>query len=339
MVFYKCEKCNKEFSQKSNYTSHINRKKSCIINDNNIIDNNINDNNINTNTTTNNIYKCEKCNKEFNKKFNYLSHINKKNPCNSNDLIKENKILLDKIKKLEKVQKTNIVLKNINIGLEKENILLKGENEKINELYNNLLNKCITNSNTNTTTTTTNNNNNSNNNTTNNTTNNIIKIKLVNFGHSRSEAARQLARGCSRISCARQEDYTKLTKEEQSNILKYSNRSIFNLIKCLHINDKLPQYKNICIKNLRGKGGYLFENNKWNHLNYDVLLMMLFNRKFSDLNKILDENSNENICKFYKDNIQKLIENYDDNNVEFIKKNKDNIINLLYNNTKNYKIE
>ena len=29
----------------------------------------------------------------------------------------------------------------------------------------------------------------------------------------------------------------------------------------------------------------------------------------------------------------------DDNNVEFIKKNKDNIINLLYNNTKNYKIE
>jgi len=97
--------------------------------------------------------------------------------------------------------------------------------------------------------------------------------------------------------------------------------------------------ENICIKNLRGKGGYLFENNKWNHLNYDVLLMMLFNRKFSDLNKILDENSNENISKFYQDNIQKLIENYDDNNVEFIKKNKDNIINLLYNNTKNYKIE
>ena len=98
---------------------------------------------------------------------------------------------------------------------------------------------------------------------------------------------------CIYISCARQEDYTKLTKEEQNNILKYSNRSISNLIKCLHINDKLPQYKNICIKNLRGKGRYLFENNKWNHLNYDVLLIMLFNRKFSDLNKILDENNNE----------------------------------------------
>ena len=234
-------------------------------------------------------YKCEKCNKEFNKKFNFLSHINKKNPCNSNDLIEENKILLDKIKKLEKVQKINIVLKINNTQLEKENIQLKTENEKINELYNNLLNKCISN---NTTNNNSNNNNTTNNNTT-NTTNNIIKIKLVNFGHSRSEAARQLARGCLRISCARQEDYTKLTKEEQNNILKYSNRSISNLIKCLHINDKLPQYKNICIKNLRGKGGYLFENNKWTHLNYDVLLMMLFNRKFSELNKILNENDNE----------------------------------------------
>jgi hypothetical protein len=262
----------------------------------------------NTNDYTNIIlYKCEICNKEFNQKCNYISHINNKNPCNSKDLIKENKILLDKIKELENVQKYNT-------QLEKENIQLKTENEKINELYNNLLNKCISNNTTNNS----NNNSNSNNTTTNNTTNNIIKIKLVNFG---------------------QEDYTKLTKEEQNNILKYSNRSISNLIKCLHINDKLPQYKNICIKNLRGKGGYLFENNKWTHLNYDVLLMMLFNRKFSDLNKILDENNNENISKFYQDNIQKLIDNFDENNDEFIKKNKDNIINLLYNNTKNYKIE
>jgi uncharacterized C2H2 Zn-finger protein len=299
IIIYKCNKCNKEFNQKSNYLAHINRKKSCISNDN-----------------TNNIilYKCEKCNKEFNKKSNYISHINNKNPCNSNDIIKENKILLDKIKELENVQKNNT-------QLEKENIQLKAENEKINELYNNLLNKCINSNNTtissnNTTNNTTTNNNNTTNNNSNNITNNIIKIKLVNFG---------------------QEDYTKLTKEEQNNILKYCNRSISNLIRYLHINDKLPQYKNICIKNLRGKGGYLFENNKWTHLNYDVLLMMLFNRKFSDLDKILNEN--ENISKFYKDNIQKLIDNYDDNNVEFIKKNKDNIINLLYNNTKNYKIE
>jgi hypothetical protein len=62
-----------------------------------------------------------------------------------------------------------------------------------------------------------------------------------------------------------------------------------------------------------------------------------FNRKINDLNKIL--NDNEDINKIYQDNIQKLIDNYDDNNDDFIKKNKNNIINLLYNYTKNYKIE
>jgi uncharacterized C2H2 Zn-finger protein len=72
MVFYNCEKCNKEFSQKSNYLSHINRKKSCIIDDDDD----------NTNVI---IYKCNKCNKEFNQKCNYLSHINRKKSCISND--------------------------------------------------------------------------------------------------------------------------------------------------------------------------------------------------------------------------------------------------------------
>jgi uncharacterized C2H2 Zn-finger protein len=105
MVFYKCEKCNKEFHQKSNYLSHINRKKSCITNEN--TNNNTNEDIVNnTNDNTNIInYKCEKCNKEFNQKCNYLLHINKKNPCNSKDLINENKILLDKIKELENERK------------------------------------------------------------------------------------------------------------------------------------------------------------------------------------------------------------------------------------------
>ena len=33
MVLYKCEKCNKEFNQKSNYIRHIYRKKTCILNE------------------------------------------------------------------------------------------------------------------------------------------------------------------------------------------------------------------------------------------------------------------------------------------------------------------
>ena len=273
------------------------------------------------------LYKCEQCNKEFNKKSNYLSHINKKNPCNSNDLIQENKILLDKIKEFDNVQTINAQLKNEIVQLKQINQELKIENNKINEL----LEKCITNKNNIITNTNTNIINNTNN------TNNIIKIKLVNFGHSRSEAARQLARGCSRISCARQEKYTKLTKEEKQHILKYSKQSMANLIKYLHINDRMPEYKNVCVKNLRGKGGYLYEDNKWMHLNYNILLMILFKNKINDLDKILAENENINISS--SKNIQGLIDNYTDDMDTFIKNNKEAIINMLYNHTKNYKIE
>lgn len=46
MSTYACEKCGKEFSQKSRYTSHVNKKKACskMINTNNIMDVNKHDN-------------------------------------------------------------------------------------------------------------------------------------------------------------------------------------------------------------------------------------------------------------------------------------------------------
>ena len=123
MVLYKCEKCNKEFNQKSNYMVHINRQKSCIVNEN-----------TDTNTL---IYKCEKCNKEFTKKYNYSLHINKNNPCNSKDLIKENKILLSKIKKLEKNQTNNIQLENEIFKLKEEIFTMKVQIKEKQDLLNN----------------------------------------------------------------------------------------------------------------------------------------------------------------------------------------------------------
>jgi uncharacterized C2H2 Zn-finger protein len=161
MVFYKCEKCNKEFNQKCNYISHINKKFSCI----------------NTNEDKNIIiYKCDKCNKEFNQKCNYITHINRKIPCDGID--HENNQLLLKVKELE--QENSIKQNKI--------ILLEEENKRINELYNNLLDKCIKNNSNNIITNT---------NTVNNN-NNTINITLKNFGN---------------------ENYTKLTNEEQIRIL------------------------------------------------------------------------------------------------------------------------
>ena len=56
----------------------------------------------------------------------------------------------------------------------------------------------------------------------------------------------------------------------------------------------------------------------------------------NDLKKI--RSNNEDLSEYYFNNIQKLIDNYDEDINIFIKNNKDNIINMLYNNTKNYKI-
>jgi uncharacterized C2H2 Zn-finger protein len=249
---------------------------------------------INTNEDKNIIiYKCDKCNKEFNQKCNYITHINRKIPCDGID--HENNQLLLKVKELE--QENSIKQNKI--------ILLEEENKRINELYNNLLDKCIKNNSNNIITNT---------NTVNNN-NNTINITLKNFGN---------------------ENYTKLTNEEQIRILKSNKQCVSNLIKCLHINDRLPEYKNICIKNLRGKGGYLYEGNKWLHCNFENLLIILFKNKINDLEKIL--NSNEGLISFNNNYIQNLIENYTDDMDTFIKNNKDNIINMLYNNTKNYKI-
>jgi uncharacterized C2H2 Zn-finger protein len=245
------------------------------------------------------IYKCDKCNKEFKKKCNYITHINRKLSCNG--VNSENNQLLLKVQELEnkllEVEKENSIKQN-------KIILLEEENKKINELYNNLLDKCIKNNSNNIITNT---------NTVNN--NNTINITLANFGN---------------------EKYTKLTNEEQIRILKSNKQCVSNLIKFLHINDRLPEYKNICVKNLRGKGGYLYEGNKWLHCNFENLLIILFKNKINDLEKIL--NNNEGLINFNNNYIQNLIENYTDDMDSFIKNNKDNIINMLYNNTKNYKI-
>ena len=90
--------------------SHINKKFSCI----------------NTNEEKNIIiYKCDKCNKEFNQKCNYITHINRKISCDGIDS-KNNQLLL-KIKELE----------NINKELIQDDIISKRENRTLKELLNN----------------------------------------------------------------------------------------------------------------------------------------------------------------------------------------------------------
>ena len=232
MVIYKCEKCNKEFNQKSNYLKHINRKKSCISNETNTI-----------------IYKCEKCNKEFNYKTNYLYHINKINSC-------------DNVNFEEKCNKLEIELFNLKKDFElliNKNKELENENKTINELYKNLVDKCLVNNKISK--------NNCNNNN-NNTTNNTINLNLVPFG---------------------MENLDDLTLEEKKSIV---NSGLYCSVICtkkINCNPRLPQYHNISFTNLRSSDAKIFDkDNTWKTIDKEDLFETIIPRRIDDVNTLID---------------------------------------------------
>jgi uncharacterized C2H2 Zn-finger protein len=242
MVIYTCEKCNKEFNQKSNYLKHINRKKPCISNESNII-----------------IYKCEKCNKDFNYKTSYLYHINKINSCNT-------------VNFEEKCNSLEIELFNLKKDLE----LLTNKNKELeseNKTLNNLVNKCFENNKIIK---------NTNNNTTNNTINNIT-VTLVPFG---------------------MENLDDLTPEEKKTIL---NAGMFCSVMCakkLNCNPRLPQYQNIAFTNLRSNDAKIYDKDKtWKTVDKEDLFETVIPRRIDDVN-LLIENEDIKISP-YMDNLVK----------------------------------
>jgi hypothetical protein len=141
MVLYTCNNCKKEFTKKSNYNYHINKKKSC----NNILNN----------------LKCLYCNKIFSYKHTLLRHINKY--CNKKKELNFNENNQIKLKELElkekeleynkKFKEKELELKEKEIYNQKELKLKKLElkekeiNYKINKKINNITNNITNNTN------------------------------------------------------------------------------------------------------------------------------------------------------------------------------------------------
>jgi len=200
------------------------------------------------------IYKCDKCNKEFNKKSAYTSHIMRVNPCVKdlipiiNDCNYCNKIFSNKYilkSHINICKKKVIIIDSNNVDelkkkLEEQQKELEEKQKKIEELTE------LTETNKNVTI---NNNNNNNNNTTNN-----ININIVGLGLENMKDLTPQERG---IVCTSGYDFQ----------VKY--------MQIVHCNKKLPQYNNIEYTNERHNRGRIKINNEWRSLLMDDFINTL----------------------------------------------------------------
>jgi DNA-directed RNA polymerase subunit RPC12/RpoP len=283
-MLYKCDRCNKEFNQKSNYNYHINRKNPCnninnIESSNNIIETitvqiptqipqnttQIPQNTAQISDQNTNLFVCVFCNKKFTRKDILTRH--------KNHHCKENKVMI----KLKKLEERNVKLEERNVKLEEKINILEQENELLkNQIILPKSNIIIQNqSNIQNLTNITQNN---------IQTNNII----INFGD---------------------EDMSKLTENEILTALKSLSNCFQNLVKVIHLNSRLPEYNNILINNMRTSYGFIIKNNKFITKDKNKIIADLITIRVDDLESLSIDYKNKLCSKelsFIKDIIEFL---------------------------------
>ena len=277
---YKCNLCNKEFSQKSHYDVHKNRKISCVYNNDVENINNIkrlsedsqrlskdsqrlsedSQNIVKDTTKKNKSLCCIYCGLTFNRNNNLTRHLkiicNNAQNINAKDnvslLLEQNKQIINELTKLKEDNK-ELIEQNKELKEEikeiKENSqelckVSKPKNNKINNSNNIHDNTNNTNTNTNTNTNNSNNihdNTNNSNNTNNTNTNNIIFNGPVNFGD---------------------EDISKIKKLDILSAIKTLTDCFPNFIKVINLNAKHPENQNILFNNMQNDIGTIVEDNK-----------------------------------------------------------------------------
>ena len=228
---------------------------------------------------------CKFCNKEFKNKQNKWEH--QKKHCKNKILIEDNKI----------------------IKLEKENLEIKNELNKINELLklckihpktlqkinNQLINKTFIN---------------------NGFINNTVNNKTVNI-----------------VKFGTEELHKILSQSEILNILNKKMCSLEESIKMIHFNDSKPEFKNIYITNLKDQYAYIYNGNRFIAVLKADILEELVDNHFENIEYSADE---------YKEKLQpktlevldKFIEKMNNEDTEF----QDKQHKKLYPNFKSYTI-
>ena len=293
------------------------------------------------------IIECEKCGKIF--KYNYLlkRHLNNKNSCDNIHNILD--ILNIKIKEIENkidtknkniansktkcyycnnifykksnltrhvrdccIIKSNLLAEKNKLFYEKEKAMQVLENKSNNDLMF-LLKK--ENKELKTNITVNNNNNNNNNNIIIN--NNNLHININPFG---------------------EEDISHITDKDYKKFMTGFFPGFINFIKKIHYDDEMPSNHNIYISNIKSKFAYVFEDNKWNLKNKNMLVDKIITTKYNILDNKCDELEeagliNDNII----DQFDEFKNNFINGGEETTKNVQNDIALLLYNNKQKVK--
>ena len=83
------------------------------------------------------------------------------------------------------------------------------------------------------------------------------------------------------------EDINKLTEDEKLKILKSNSKAFFDLVKFMHLNERLPEYNNILINNLRSDYCTVVDNNKLMICNKNQVMGDLISNRLYDLEQLL----------------------------------------------------
>lgn len=264
-------------------------------------------------------YSCKLCEKEFKSINGFKNHYTKLHKCSSKKyiLITYDNITKYKCKKCDKVyshksglythyNKIHIIEKNDSEMIKKEHnhnvddiINMKNELNKLNKKYSELLenqkkiekksNKVI------------------NNKTINNVTNNTVNIQLVSYG---------------------KENLEDISEHYYIKAFQKGFISIPQFIEFIHFNDKLPQYKNICIPNERKNKVKVYKDNCWQLQDKQQTIEDIYNHK-SDVLEDKYNNIHTKLDKRTKRMFQRFLDKKDDDEtIEYVR---GYIQELLYN--------
>jgi hypothetical protein len=222
------------------------------------------------------LYTCEKCQKIFDKKFNYISHLKKKKPCisdinnkninnNPENILNNPDIIQNMIKIIEDTINTNKIIDNtcphckkkfyhkgnVTKHIERKNCkVIKNDNhtqemvKKMKEMIENNTNINITNNNIDNSTT-----NNNNINTTNN-----IQVNIYSAG---------------------KEDLSRLSHDDVIKICTSGTYYPIVAAEIIHCNKNYPEFQNFLISNLRSSTGLVYSNDNWISKSQDEILTNL----------------------------------------------------------------